>query len=59
MLLDGQLVNTGVLQHAGVSRLVEEDRQGRQDRAKQIWQLLSLELWYQRMTELGVGSIAT
>jgi hypothetical protein len=52
-------VNTGVLQHAGVSRLVEEDRQGRQDRAKQIWQLLSLELWYQRMTELGVGSIAT
>jgi asparagine synthase (glutamine-hydrolysing) len=59
VLLDGQLVNTGVLQHAGVSRLVEEDRQGRQDRAKQIWQLLSLELWYQRMTELGVGSIAT
>ena len=59
VLLDGQLVNSGVLQHAGVSRLVEEDRQGRQDRAKQIWQLLSLELWYQRMTELGVGSIAT
>jgi asparagine synthase (glutamine-hydrolysing) len=58
VLLDGQLVNSGVLQHAGVARLVEEDRQGREDRAKQIWQLLSLELWYQRMTELGVGSIA-
>jgi asparagine synthase (glutamine-hydrolysing) len=58
VLLDGELVRTGVLQHAGVARLVADDRLGRQDRAKQIWQLLSLELWYQHMTGLGVGSIA-
>jgi asparagine synthase (glutamine-hydrolysing) len=58
VLLDGELVRTGVLQHTGVARLVEDDRLGRQDRAKQIWQLLSLELWYRHMTDLGVGGLA-
>jgi asparagine synthase (glutamine-hydrolysing) len=58
VLLDGDLVRTGVLQREGVSRLVADDRSGREDRAKQIWQLLSLELWYRRMTESGVGGIA-
>jgi asparagine synthase (glutamine-hydrolysing) len=58
VLLDGELVNTGVLQRAGVSRLVTDDRLGREDRAQQIWQLLSLELWCRHMTDLGVGSIA-
>jgi len=58
VLLDGELVRSGVLQRTGVSQLVVDDRSGREDRAKQIWQLLSLELWYQHMTALGVGRIA-
>jgi len=58
VLLDGELVRTGLLQRAGVAQLVADDRLGRQDRAKQIWQLLSLELWYQHMTTLGVGGVA-
>jgi len=58
VLLDGELVRSGLLQRAGVAQLVADDRLGRQDRAKQIWQLLSLELWYQHMTTLGVGGVA-
>ncbi len=55
VLLGGELVATGFLQRPSVSALVEEDRTGREDRSKQIWQLLTLELWYRRTREAGVG----
>ena len=35
--------------------LVEADRAGHQDDAKQIWQLLTLELWYRQACRAGVG----
>ncbi len=54
VLLGGQLVDSGFLQRTAVRRLVEEDRTGREDRSKQIWQLLTLELWSRETERLGV-----
>jgi asparagine synthase (glutamine-hydrolysing) len=54
VLLRGELVGSGFLQQAAVSRLVEDERAGRQDYSKQIWQLLTLETWTRHMRSLGV-----
>jgi hypothetical protein len=48
VLLDGELVDTRVPPAAPAVELVEEERSGREDRSKQIWQLLTLELWYRQ-----------
>jgi asparagine synthase (glutamine-hydrolysing) len=53
-LLGGELVGTGFLNKSAVSALVEEDRSGREDRSKQIWQLLTLEFWYRHNRQAGV-----
>ena len=42
------------LQRRRVEQLVEEDRTGREDRSKQIWQLLTLELWCRQTRAHGV-----
>jgi asparagine synthase (glutamine-hydrolysing) len=54
-LLEGDLVDTGFLDRSAVRGLVEEHRSGRQDRSKQIWQLLTLELWHRQTRTAGVG----
>ena len=54
-LLEGELVGTGFLNRPAVSALVEEHRSGREDRSKQIWQLLTLEFWYRQTRRAGVG----
>jgi asparagine synthase (glutamine-hydrolysing) len=54
VLLSGELVGRGFLQEAPLRRLVEEERSGREDRSKQIWQLLTLELWCQQAAASGV-----
>jgi asparagine synthase (glutamine-hydrolysing) len=54
-LLGGKLVGSGFLQRPALERLVADDRAGRQDNAKQIWQLLSLELWCDRARSVGVS----
>lgn len=56
VLLSGELVRSGFLRRAGVERLVNEERTGREDRSKQIWQLLTLELWLRNVSSLGVAS---
>jgi asparagine synthase (glutamine-hydrolysing) len=53
-LLNGELVETGFLNRTAVSTLVDEDRSGREDRSKQIWQLLTLEYWYRQARGAGV-----
>ena len=53
-LLNGELVGTGFLNGAAVATLVEENRSGREDRSKQIWQLLTLEYWYRQARSAGV-----
>ncbi len=54
VLLNGELVGSGFLRRRALQALVEEDRAGHEDRAKQVWQLLNMELWHQQMREQGV-----
>jgi asparagine synthase (glutamine-hydrolysing) len=54
VLIGGELVRTGLLQREPLVQLIADEREGRADHAKQIWQLLSLELWYEHVHALGV-----
>jgi asparagine synthase (glutamine-hydrolysing) len=54
-LLSGELVRSGFLQKQPLHRLVDEQRRGRRDQSKQIWQLLTLEFWYRGARDAGVS----
>ena len=54
VLLRGELVGSGFLRAPALQRLVDDQRSGRRDEAKQVWQLLSLELWYRNARAAGV-----
>lgn len=56
-LLHGELVAGGFLREEPLMRMVGEQRSGRHDRSHQIWQLLSLELWYRTVRAAGVGAM--
>jgi asparagine synthase (glutamine-hydrolysing) len=55
-LLHGELVGTGFLRREPLQRLVDDQRSGRRDESKQIWQLLCLEQWYRTVSAAGVGT---
>ncbi len=54
-LVRGELVDAGFLQRGPLEALIADDRNGREDRSKQIWQLLTLEIWYTQMRAAGVA----
>ena len=54
VLVGGELVQSGTIRKDALLRLVQEENDGREDRSKQIWQLLTLELWYRHAQSLGV-----
>jgi asparagine synthase (glutamine-hydrolysing) len=56
VLVGGELVGTGVIRAGALRRLIDDDQAGREDRSKQIWQLLSLELWYRNVRSQGVAA---
>jgi asparagine synthase (glutamine-hydrolysing) len=56
MLLSGELVSSGFLNRSALNRLVADDRSGREDRSKQLWQLLSMELWIRNIGAHGVAT---
>jgi asparagine synthase (glutamine-hydrolysing) len=56
VLVAGELVQTGMLRRGALERLIADERAGREDHAKQIWQLLSMELWYRQVRAAGVGN---
>lgn len=56
VLLGGELVQTGFLRREPLSRLVDDQRSGRRDESKQIWQLLCLEQWYRNVRSAGVSA---
>jgi asparagine synthase (glutamine-hydrolysing) len=56
VLVDGELVQAGMLRRSALQRLITDDQAGRQDNAKQIWQLLSMELWYRNARAMGVAA---
>ena len=54
VLVRGELVRSGFLDQQALTKLVDADRSGRADRSKEIWQLLTLELWARNMAAKGV-----
>ncbi len=56
VLVAGELVQSGMLHRDALRRLIQDDQDGREDRSKQIWQLLTLELWYRHVQSMGVGT---
>ena len=56
VLVGGELVGTGVIRPGALRRLIDDEQAGREDHAKQIWQLLSLELWYRNARSQGVAA---
>lgn len=43
---EGVLVGSGLLRRDALQRLVDDDAAGREDRAKHLWHILTLEHWY-------------
>jgi asparagine synthase (glutamine-hydrolysing) len=56
VLVGGELVETGMIRRDALAALIEDDQAGREDRSKQIWQLLTLELWYRNAQSMGVAT---
>jgi len=55
VLVEGELTKSDVIRGEAVRKLIADEQAGREDYAKQIWQLLSLELWYRNVRSMGVG----
>jgi asparagine synthase (glutamine-hydrolysing) len=56
-LVRGELVGSGLLRKDDLERMVADQQSGRSDESKQLWQLLTLELWYRDMRDLGVSGL--
>lgn len=56
VLMVGQLVSSGFLRRPALRQMVADQRSGRRDMSKQLWQLLSMELWHRSVTAAGVSS---
>jgi asparagine synthase (glutamine-hydrolysing) len=56
VLVDGQLMTSGMIRRDGLMQLITDEQAGREDRSKQIWQLLTLELWYRNARSMGVAT---
>jgi len=51
LVAGGNLVTSGMLDKAAVRTLIDDDRSGVADRSKEIWQLLTLELWHRQQSQ--------
>ena len=56
VLLNGELVASGFLREPPLRQMVADQRGGRRDMSKQLWQLLSMELWYRGARTAGVAA---
>ena len=56
VLVHGELAGSGMIRAGALRRLIDDEQAGREDHAKQIWQLLTLELWYRNVRSLGVAA---
>jgi asparagine synthase (glutamine-hydrolysing) len=57
VLVGGELAGSGIVSAGALQQLIQDDQSGREDRSKQIWQLLTLELWYRHMRSMGVAAV--
>jgi asparagine synthase (glutamine-hydrolysing) len=55
VLVGGELVQLGLLRKKPLLALIADEQAGREDYAKQVWQLLSMELWYRQVRAVGVA----
>jgi asparagine synthase (glutamine-hydrolysing) len=55
LLPTGELVQRGYLTRQHVRRLIDDDRAGIQDYCREIWKLLSLDLWLRQQRERDLG----
>jgi asparagine synthase (glutamine-hydrolysing) len=55
VLLAGELIKSGFLRLPPLRQMVSDQRSGRQDQSKQLWQLLSMEMWYRSALDAGVA----
>jgi asparagine synthase (glutamine-hydrolysing) len=56
VLVQGDLTGSGIIRAGALRQLIQDEQVGRADRAKQIWQLLTLELWYRNVRSAGVAA---
>jgi asparagine synthase (glutamine-hydrolysing) len=56
VLVHGELVDSQMIRQEALLKLIRDERAGREDRAKQIWQLLTLEMWYRHAQAMGVAT---
>ena len=56
MLVSGELVSSGMIRADALNHLIRDELAGREDNAKQIWQLLTMELWYRNVRSMGVAA---
>jgi asparagine synthase (glutamine-hydrolysing) len=57
ILLGGELISSGFLRLPPLRQMVFDQRNGRQDQSKQLWQLLSMEMWYRSALAAGVAPV--
>ena len=48
LVAGGTLVTSGLVDKQMVRTMIDDDRRGTADRSKEIWQLLTLEIWYRQ-----------
>ena len=48
LVAGGSFVTSGLVDKQMVRTMIDDDRRGAADRSKEIWQLLTLELWYRQ-----------
>ena len=56
VLVSGEIVTAGIIRRPALEQLISDEQAGREDRSKQIWQLLTLELWYRNALAMGVAA---
>jgi len=56
VLVGGELVTSGMIRRDALMQLISDELTGREDRSKQIWQLLTLEQWYRNAQSMGVAA---
>jgi asparagine synthase (glutamine-hydrolysing) len=56
VLVSGELIQSGLIRADALNGLIRDEQAGRADGAKQIWQLLTLEMWYRNARSMGVSA---
>jgi asparagine synthase (glutamine-hydrolysing) len=56
VLVSGELVSSGFISRDPLQQMIREQRSGRRDLSKQIWHLLTLELWYRNARAAGISA---